>query len=384
MNLINNTGTVPSGKEEPKEFLTDEACFLKMFELQANLCFDSQLKDRLDRFTGKYSKLQIGEYKVLRFTLLQKENHFLNRIVIDLAKFVYNDDTLRKLVHKLNPNNNTAYDIYTDYFERLGQKNPILIVISNFFEEAINVSDDELAYFNMMIEKCGNVRVWICGEDKKMTNRHSPYLDFYKQFDPIPLNFFESMQSGGTLPYAYFSYNWEGKSNNTVDKLCDMARMNRIPHKRDKEDCGYRSDIHEFMNQIRKGQHIIVFLGKKYLKSFYCMYELTGILDYSGYESRIYPVIVDTSIREDGFEDELKKYWKSKLRDRIYQDALKDRTVTRFTLKRKAELMKDYISKIPKIVDYIARIDGHSLKDMEAQNFAPLMGWLSRNITVRL
>lgn len=385
MNLIKNTGIVPPAGEQPKEFLTDEACFFKLFEPQENLCFGSQLKDRLDRFAKKYAKLQIGLYKVLRFTLLQGESHFFSRMVTDMAKFVYKDDGLKALSQQLNPNDEKdSYDVYTDFFERLRLKNPILIVIPNFFEEADSVTDNELFLFNLMLEKCENVRAWICGEDNMATNRHTPYLDFYKMLEPIPIHFYEALQAGEQLPYVYFSYNWEAKSNNTVDGLCEWVKLKGIPHRRDKENCGYRSDIHAFMNQIRTGNHVVVFFSKPYLKSFYCMYELAGVLDNPDYENRIYPIIIDPSIREDAFEDELRKYWERKLNDRIYQDGLKDKTVKRFTLKRKAELMKDYVSKIPAIVDYLARIDAHSLEDMKAQEFRPLLDWLSNNIKVRV
>ena len=65
-------------------------------------------------------------------------------------------------------------------------------------------------------------------------------------------------------------------------------------------------------------------------------------------------------------------------------DSLKDKIVGRFTLKRKAELMKDYIKKLPLIKDYLSRIDAPSLSEMEAQAFAPLINDLSQTIKVRV
>ena len=384
-NLISSTGILPAAPSEEKVYLSDEDCFLRLFDSSTHLCFDRQLKDVLDRFGRKYSKRQVRSYKLLRFTINSGEQHFLSRMIIDLAKSVYNDKVLRELATKLDlSDEKEAYDIYTDYFEKLRQKNPILIVISNFYEEVSGVTDAELGLFCKMMETCDNVRVWICGEDKMDEQRHSAYFDFYQQFDPIPQSFYEALQSGEPLPYVYFSYNWEPKSNNTVDQLCDIVKMRRIPHQRDKENCGYRSDIHEFMNRIRRGYHVVILFSKPYLKSFYCMYEFAGLLEHPDYEKRIHPIIVDPTIREDSFEKELEDYWKAKRNDRPYKDSLKDKTVNYFTLKRKTEMMNDYINKVPVIVDYLARIDGNTLEDMKEQNYETLLNDLSNQIKVRI
>lgn len=384
MSFIGNTNPAP-GNDAGKKFLIDRDCFLKLFEGCPNLCFDRVLKDRLDRFARENSKSPVDGYKVWRFSLLHGDSHLLGKLITDLAKFVYNDQRLRSLVHKLNPKNQQkAYDIYTDYFERLAQKNPLLIIISNFYEEIDHIDDDELNLFCLMMGQCENVRVWICGEDTMNKRRNSAYYDFYKLFDPIPLTFYESLQAGDPLPYVYFSYSWEARSNNTVDRLCDIIKEHRIPHQRDKENCGYRSDIHDFMNHIRRGNHVVVMFSKPYLESFYCLYELAGILEQPDYEKRIFPIIVDSSIREDEYYKKLVEHWNTKLHDRVYMDSLKDKTVGRFTLKRKAELMKDYIKKLPLIKDYLSRIDAYTLSDMEALDFSPLTDELSRKIRVRV
>lgn len=384
MSFIGNTNPAP-GNDAGRKFLIDRDCFLKLFEGCPNLCFDRVLKDRLDRFSHENSKSPVNGYKVWRFVLSHGNNRFLGNLITEIAKFVYNDQVLRSLVHKLDTKNKQkAYDIYTDYFERLAQKKPILIIISNFYEEIDHIDDDELNLFCLMMEQCENVKIWICGEDTMNKRRSSAYYDFYKLFDPIPLTFYESLQAGDPLPYVYFSYSWEARSNNTVDRLCDIIRENRIPHQRDKENCGYRSDIHDFMNHIRRGNHVVVMFSKPYLESFYCLYELAGILEQPDYEKRIFPIIVDSSIREDEYYKKLVEHWNTKLQDRVYMDSLKDKTVGRFTLKRKAELMKDYIKKLPLIKDYLSRIDAYTLSDMEAQDFSPLIDELSRIIRVRV
>ena len=55
-----------------------------------------------------------------------------------------------------------------------------------------------------------------------------------------------------------------------------------------------------------------------------------------------------------------------------------------FTLKRKTELMDDYISKVSIIVDYLARVDSYTLKEMKEQNYETLLDDLVNQIRIRI
>lgn len=109
---------------------------------------------------------------------------------------------------------------------------------------------------------------------------------------------------------VYISYNWEGHSSHIVDFLCFVLENKGIPYLRDKKDCSYRDNIKEFMDAIRAGKTVIVVFSRPYLKSKNCMYELSGILQDSGFKDRILPVVVDDTIRDDQFYVELVKFWK--------------------------------------------------------------------------
>lgn len=110
----------------------------------------------------------------------------------------------------------------------------------------------------------------------------------------------------------YISYNWECTSSYIVDYFCTVLEIHNIPFSRDKKDCNYRDNIKEFMNAIRNGQKIIVVFSEKYLQSKNCMYELTGIMEHEDYKNRIFPVVTDNNIRDDGYYVKLVQYWKSK------------------------------------------------------------------------
>lgn len=113
----------------------------------------------------------------------------------------------------------------------------------------------------------------------------------------------------------YISYNWEGNSQQLVDHFCFVLETEKIGYKRDKKDCGYRNNIKEFMNAIRTGKTIVVVFSRAYLKSKYCMYELSGIMEDPSFESRILPVVMDDTLRGADFYKKLVSYWKKILDD---------------------------------------------------------------------
>lgn len=111
----------------------------------------------------------------------------------------------------------------------------------------------------------------------------------------------------------YISYNWESTSQQLVDHFCFVLETERMGYKRDKKDCDYRNNIKEFMNAIREGKTIVVVFSRAYLKSKYCMYELSGIMEDPSFEERILPVVMDDTLRGADFYKELLSYWKQKL-----------------------------------------------------------------------
>ena len=108
----------------------------------------------------------------------------------------------------------------------------------------------------------------------------------------------------------FISYNWESGSAHVVDYLCFVLETEKIPYKRDRNDCHYLDNIKEFMNTIRKGKMVVVVFSRPYLKSKNCMYELTGIMEDTAFKDRVLPVVVDDSIRDSYFYVELVKFWK--------------------------------------------------------------------------
>lgn len=165
-----------------------------------------------------------------------------------------------------------------------------------------------------MLMDAENVHLWFIGQ---RTSGCPPYKNFSRFLEKINVNInkqkFEEFMEDEKEIYIYISYNWEEKSNNTVNHLEHVLKSSGFAVKRDKHDCNYRDNIRSFMEAIRQGQYVIVVLSKKYLESENCMLELSGIMQHPDYEHRIFPIVCEEAnenIRDDKYYVALVLKWK--------------------------------------------------------------------------
>lgn len=371
--LINLTGGKPS--EPSNTYLRDEECLKILFEGRDNLSFAPQLSENLISFARKYADGWIDGYKPVVFNVESWMKRIFGKLLVYLANFVYNNDdliTLAKVLDKGIDKEQTAYRAYIDYIRYLSRLERIILIIPNFYERASNISDEDLSLLSLVMEKSDNVKIWICGESTRNLHCHSAYQRFYDRFEPVPQCLFDAIKKGKTPPYVYFSYNWEVKSDEIVDKLTVLMRRNGLPHKRDKENCKYRDDIHEFMNKIREGKYVVVLLSKPYLESFYCMYELVGVINHKDYKDRIIPLVTDNSIRDDGYYYQLCELWSLRKHDRNYKSQLKKKNVKRFYLKEKDAIIDDILKTLKSVKDYVDAIDTEDFANQQAHGFVTI------------
>jgi hypothetical protein len=85
--------------------------------------------------------------------------------------------------------------------------------------------------------------------------------------------------SDGSERRCYVSYAWADESNPKRDELvirmCDDASKLGLHIFRDKTTLSHGSLISEFMYRIGEGYLVFIFLSDKYLRSQYCMFELS-------------------------------------------------------------------------------------------------------------
>jgi TIR domain len=97
---------------------------------------------------------------------------------------------------------------------------------------------------------------------------------------------------------VYLSYAW-GDSYETglsrediVDRLYDALLADGYPVRRDKMDLGYKGLISAFMQEIGRGDCIVVIISDKYLKSPFCMFELLEIYRHQEFHDRVFPIVL--------------------------------------------------------------------------------------------
>lgn len=96
-------------------------------------------------------------------------------------------------------------------------------------------------------------------------------------------------------PSIFVSYSWKPESKVVVDEIQAVLRTENIEIQRDINVLNYKGKITEFMNLIGKGKIIILVIGKDYLESENCMYELMQIASQGDIFERIVPIYLPSA-----------------------------------------------------------------------------------------
>ena len=122
-------------------------------------------------------------------------------------------------------------------------------------------------------------------------------------------------ESMSTLENSVFiSYAWGGESEQVVNKIDDVIQKKGIKLIRDKRDLGFKGSIKEFMEQIGRGNCVIVVISDKYLRSNNCMFELIEIAENQDFHNRIFPIVLhDANIYDSVTRINYIKHWDNKI-----------------------------------------------------------------------
>ncbi|MFT6443048.1 MAG: hypothetical protein ACJASM_002606, partial [Salibacteraceae bacterium] len=162
-------------------------------------------------------------------------------------------------------------------------------------------------------------------------------------------------------PSIYISYAWDGDSEKIVNQLDKELQAKGVTIIRDKRDLDYRGSIKNFMEDIGRGNKVIVVLSKKYLKSYNCMFELSQIYENKDFQRRIFPIVLeDSKIYDTVKRAKYIKFWDKKIKalDKVIKSLNRGVNVT--------ELQKELneYARIRATFDRMAFV----LKDMNALN----------------
>ena len=162
---------------------------------------------------------------------------------------------------------------------------------------------------------------------------------------------------------VYISYKWDDVSFWFVRSFCNSLEDNGIPYKRDMKDCNYNDNIKDFMDEIREAKKVVVVFSELYLKSLYCMYELSGIFKHPDYRKRIVPIMINRDVKNDSVYDNISDYWNNELY----------KTSEGNVLPSKQDIIKEICEQLREIMEYIRWTNMSNLKDLSASNFEPII-----------
>ena len=373
-------------KKEGKDILSNEEVFKKLVASETNLCFSKALKEQLDFFFDSYDGADICGYKVVRLTLTDDMKQLMGELVISICEKL-EDPLLNDHITAICENQDKELPLrvaFNNFFTAIGEESKILLVLSNFYEHFANISQADVLRLHSFLSKCKQCRLWVCGDGEWYKGKHSVYLQLYRKLDPMYLPYYEAIKKGEKQPTVYISYKWKGESMDAADNLCDLFKRKQIYYRRDKEDCRYGDSITAFMDEIREGAFVIVMFSEAYLKSFNCVYELAGVLNHPDYMKRVFPIVIDETVREENKYKELANYWEKKKNDTTFvikQINSEDKTVI-LPLEKKIRLIEEYIHQLQKLAEVTDDINSYSFESLKERSYEPLLLKIKERLNV--
>ncbi len=117
----------------------------------------------------------------------------------------------------------------------------------------------------------------------------------------------------------FVSYCWsddesvEDVDQGLVTSLCRILDNHGYVVVRDKEKCGYKASLSEFMDELGRSRAVIVIISESYLRSVNCMHELSLIYINKDMDQRMFPLVLpQTKIFSPVDRLDIVKYWQQR------------------------------------------------------------------------
>lgn len=116
---------------------------------------------------------------------------------------------------------------------------------------------------------------------------------------------------------VFISYAWGGGSERIAQDVEKALTKKGLEVVRDKSGgLNYKEPIREFMQEIGKGNFVIVIMSDKYLRSENCMFEMIQIAKNGDFLQRIYPIILkDAKIYKSRERVKYLKHWEIEIKE---------------------------------------------------------------------
>ncbi|BAY66062.1 Miro domain protein [Calothrix brevissima NIES-22] len=154
----------------------------------------------------------------------------------------------------------------------------------------------------------------------------------------------EENKKSGNLPSKY---------KRLIYDTCKILKDKNIDIVRDSEELEYKDSLKNFMQRLGKGKCVVTVISDKYLKSKYCMFELTEFIENGNFQERIVPLVLEDAEIYD-VVDIVKyiKFWEEQLE-------AADKAMKSVKLANLAPNIREDIDLYSKITRTISEFIGH-------------------------
>lgn len=170
----------------------------------------------------------------------------------------------------------------------------------------------------------------------------------------------------------FVSYAWTVESNLILDQLERTFRRRNINLCYDKKEIGYKESIRGFMKRLGQGMCIVVILGRDYLRSKNCMFELLEIAQRGEIYERVFPIVLkDANIYDAAGVVEYIRYWEERQGnlDRRLKEVGGQHTTS---LHEELDLFASIRSMFDRIIGILKDMNALSVEQHQTSNFAEL------------
>mgnify|MGYP005750317583 CR=1 FL=1 len=181
---------------------------------------------------------------------------------------------------------------------------------------------------------------------------------------------------------VFISYAWGGLSEEVANELESLFSQHKIELIRDKTDLGFKGLIREFMQEIGRGNLVVLIISDKYLKSKNCMFELLEVEKKGEFFNRIFPIVLpDANIYESLGMIGYLKFWDQKIKELNQSVKELDNLADTRKIQEDINLYTDIRGAIDDLAAKLSNMNTLSLELMRAKKFEPLFEALKAKLS---
>ncbi|WP_051286973.1 toll/interleukin-1 receptor domain-containing protein [Algoriphagus mannitolivorans] len=180
---------------------------------------------------------------------------------------------------------------------------------------------------------------------------------------------------------VFISYAWGGLSEEVAKELESLLTQHKIDLTRDKTDLGFKGLIREFMQQIGKGDVVILIISDKYLKSKNCMFELLEAEKKGEFYKRIFPIVLpDADIYDSLGMVNYLKYWDQKIKELNQSVKELENLADTRKIQEDINLYTDIRGAFDDLASRLSNMNTLTLELMRSKEYQPLLSALKEGI----